>query len=308
MHPTLFDKRPPLIFTVLIAVYPVLAAYLWNSREIPLHVLWRPLFLAAGAALILWLVSQGLTRNWTRSALITSLFILLISSYGQVHHALEEIPVYDHFPYQHWFLSAVWVLLFMIAVINITKKQASVQFLWMLTAASIVLVLIPTTQIAWRLLKPELKAEFPSGWFPPVQAAELPPDVYYFILDGYAREDFMLERTGYNNANFVDALTERGFYVAECSRANYNNTIIALTSTLNMQHYQELESQAKSQGMTGKQIWRYLKPNLTMQTFQALGYQTVAFDSGYLLVFHGRCGCLHAALAGSRRPALYDGF
>ncbi len=151
----------------------------------------------------------------------------------------------------------------------------------MVTAASIVLVLIPTTQIAWRLLKPEFKAEFPSDWNPPVQAADAHPDVYYFILDGYAREDLMLERTGYSNADFVEALTARGFYVAKCSRTNYSNTIIALTSTLNMQPYQALEEQAKSQGMTGKQIWRYLKPNLTMRTFQSMGYQTVAFDSGY---------------------------
>ncbi len=106
MHPTLFDKRPPLVFTLLLAAYPVLSAYLWNSREIPLHVLWRPLFLAAGVALMLWFLIQGLTRNQTRSALITGLFILLFSSYGQVHHALEEISVYDDFPFQHWFF---WV-------------------------------------------------------------------------------------------------------------------------------------------------------------------------------------------------------
>ncbi len=164
---------------------------------------------------------------------------------------------------------------------TLPKSKPGDKFLWMVTAASIVLVLIPTTQIAWRLLKPEFKAEFPSDWYPPVQAVESQPDVYYFILDGYAREDLMLERTGYNNADFVEALTDRGFYVAKCSRTNYNNTIIALTSTLNMQSYQALEEQAKSQGMTGKQIWRYLKPNLTMQTFQSMGYQTVAFDSGY---------------------------
>jgi hypothetical protein len=281
MPPTLLDKRPPLIFPLLLAVYPVLAAYLWNSREIPLHVLWRPLFLAAGVALMLWFVIQGIIRNWTRSALIISLFILLFSSYGQVYHALEGLPTYDDFPYQHWLLGAIWLGLFVLGVIYINKKPAGEKFLWMVTAAAIVLVLIPTTQIGWRLLKPEFKAVFPSDWYPPVKSAEAPPDVYYFILDGYAREDLMLERTGYNNAAFVEALTERGFYVAKCSRTNYSNTIIALTSTLNMHTYQALEEQAKSQGMTGKQIWRYLKPNLTMQTFQGMGYQIVAFDSGY---------------------------
>jgi hypothetical protein len=281
MHPTHLDKRFPLIFPMLLAVYPVLAAYLWNSSEIPIHVLWRPLFLSLGAALLIWLVIHGITREWTRSALLISLFILLCSSYGQVHHALEEIPVYDDFQNPHWLVGAVWLTLFIAGILLIRWKQPGDKLLWAVTLASAILVLIPAIQITWYQLEPEFKAEFPSDWYPPVLAGEAQPDVYYFILDGYAREDLMLERTGYNNAGFVDALTERGFYVAECSRANYNNTIIALTSTLNLQSYQKLEELAKSQGMSGQEAWLYLKPNVTMQTFQSMGYQTVAFDSGY---------------------------
>jgi energy-coupling factor transporter transmembrane protein EcfT len=269
------------MFPLLLAAYPVLTAYLWNIREIPLHVLWRPLFLALGAALALWFVFQVITRNSNRSALMTGLFIFLFSSYGQVHHALEEIPAYDAFRYQHWFLGAIGLALLVTGMIVISKKQPGGKLLRVVMIASSLLVLIPTTQIAWHLLKPEFKAEFPTDWYPPARVTQVQPDVYYFILDGYAREDLMLERTDYNNADFVDALTERGFYVADCSRTNYNNTILALTSTLNMQYYPALEELAASQGLTGKGTWRYLKPNIVMQTFQSMGYQSVAFDSGY---------------------------
>jgi hypothetical protein len=41
-----------------------------------------------------------------------------------------------------------------------------------------------------------------------------PPDVYYFILDSYTRADLLKEAYGYDNSPFLDALRERGFYVA----------------------------------------------------------------------------------------------
>jgi hypothetical protein len=281
MHPSPIKKHPPLIFPLLLAVYPVLAAYLWNSQEIPLHVMWRPLFLSSGIALLLMLLASWIMRDWVKSTLLTSLFILLFSSYGQVHHALEEIPIYDDLLFQHWLLGAVWLVLFITGIIFIAKKQPGEKLLWALTLASAVLVVIPASKIIWRQLKPEFKVKVAADWYPVPQTVEAKPDVYYFILDGYARSDYMQDRIAYDNSSFDKALSERGFYVAGCSRTNYNNTIIALTSALNMQYLPELEAAAKDQGLGNSQIWRFLKPNVTMQTFQSLGYQIVAFDTGY---------------------------
>ena len=41
------------------------------------------------------------------------------------------------------------------------------------------------------------------------------PDVYYVILDGYARADALATHYGYDNEPFLDALRERGFVVAD---------------------------------------------------------------------------------------------
>ncbi len=116
---------------------------------------------------------------------------------------------------------------------------------------------------------------------PSVQAEGIKPDVYYFVLDGYARSDFIKLRLNYDNTAFIEELEKRDFFVAGCSRANYNNTIIALTSTLNMQYFSSLEELARSQGLSRSQVWRYLKPNLTLAAFESLGYQSIAFDTGY---------------------------
>ena len=61
-----------------------------------------------------------------------------------------------------------------------------------------------------------------------------PPDVYFFLLDGYGRAD-QLERTiGFDNAPFLGALARRGFEVHEEATAAYPVTFLSLASTLSM--------------------------------------------------------------------------
>ncbi len=281
MKPKLSPKSPPLFFPLLISLYPALELFQWNIREIPLHVLWRPLFLSLGCSLLILVFLKWITKDWQKAALFTSLFILLFASFGQVHHALEDVPYLDKNPGGYILLGVFYMAILITGARLIARKSPSSRFLWALNAAAILLIAIPLFQITVFELKPDFKPQYPPNWAPTVQAGNPRPDVYYFILDGYARADYMEYRTNYDNSAFIEELEKRGFYVASCSRANYNNTIIALTSTFNMQYYSGLEEMAKNQGLDRSQVWRYLKPNLTLASFRSLGYQTVAFDTGY---------------------------
>ncbi len=66
-----------------------------------------------------------------------------------------------------------------------------------------------------------------------VSADEL-PDIYYIILDGYAREDILQEFFDYDNSGYLNSLRDRGFYVADAACCNYPMTILSLPSALNM--------------------------------------------------------------------------
>jgi hypothetical protein len=274
-------KQPALFFPLLLAIFPALASYQWNISEVPLHVLWRPLFLSLGCALLLMVLIKSIVQDWVKAALHTSLFILLFSSYGQVNNALEEIPFLEENPFRYGLIGLIYLAIFISGILLINRKKPASQLLWTMNAAAGVLVLIPLVQIIGHQLKPDFKPTYPGEWAPQVKPGSPAPDVYYFVLDGYARADYMQDKVGYDNTAFLQDLGTRGFYVAECSRANYNNTIIALTSTFNMQYFPELVQVAKHQGLNRTQVWRYLKPNLTLTAFESLGYQTIAFDTGY---------------------------
>ncbi len=62
------------------------------------------------------------------------------------------------------------------------------------------------------------------------------PDIYYIILDGYAREDVLRELFGFDNRPFLEALRRRGFYIATGARSNYAQTRLSLSSSLSMNY------------------------------------------------------------------------
>ena len=66
------------------------------------------------------------------------------------------------------------------------------------------------------------------------------PDVYYIILDGYARSDYMRDVFDYDNSEFLEFLRDRGFFIADRSKSNHNWTALSLASSLNMDFVQNL--------------------------------------------------------------------
>ena len=46
------------------------------------------------------------------------------------------------------------------------------------------------------------------------------PDIYFIVLDGYARADVLAKYYGFDNGPFIGGLRQRGFQVSEASRSN----------------------------------------------------------------------------------------
>lgn len=79
-------------------------------------------------------------------------------------------------------------------------------------------------------------------WFPQAISASRSdtgadgPDIFVILVDGYPRQDTLLQEFDFDNQPFVDELEMRGFKVAANSRANYNYTRLTLATMLNMRH------------------------------------------------------------------------
>ena len=62
------------------------------------------------------------------------------------------------------------------------------------------------------------------------------PNVYYIILDRYASSKVLKDVFDFDNQDFISQLSARGFHVTENSHSNYANTVLSLTSSLNMEY------------------------------------------------------------------------
>jgi hypothetical protein len=98
---------------------------------------------------------------------------------------------------------------------------------------------------------------------------QTPPDIYYIILDRYASASTLKERLGFDNSEFLDYLSDNGFYVAPESRGNYMRTHYSLASSLNMDYLNDLAQQVGETAtdtspvfemLQNYEVWRLLKP------------------------------------------------
>ncbi len=125
-----------------------------------------------------------------------------------------------------------------------------------------------------------------------LQAGETPakealPDIYYIILDGYTRQDVLQELYGYDNSEFIQALEDRGFYIAKVSRSNYAETVYSISSALNMTHITPfLENINQGEPITDEEVLKdalsvLVQQNRVSAYLKSLDYQIVNFDNGY---------------------------
>ena len=129
-------------------------------------------------------------------------------------------------------------------------------------------------RVPWRLIFNHIprKSEVTD---PALVAPENPPDIYYIVLDAYARTDILNDFFGFDNAAFTEYLLEKGFVIPLDNHSNYASTEMSITSTLNMQYIQTLLPDAE-----GWPYWWLLSPliegSAVETALMGVGYQTVA--------------------------------
>lgn len=114
----------------------------------------------------------------------------------------------------------------------------------------------------------------------PTSGAASHPDIYFIVLDGYARADILREYYGFDNTPFLDHLRARGFQIADASRSNFSWTFLSLGSALNFEYVQPLlGDQLDPTTRDRKEMYRLLRDNRAAQFLKARGYRTVHLQS-----------------------------
>jgi len=99
-------------------------------------------------------------------------------------------------------------------------------------------------------------------------------DIYYIVLDRYARADQLRDLYGYDNTPFLKALRERGFDVVERSYSNYQRTAHSLASSLNMDYLDRLDHEPASSSRDWQPLYGLLEDFRLLRFLKEQGYDS----------------------------------
>ncbi len=276
-------------YPLLFAMSPVLSLYARNTSQVTLQDAGLSLGLVLGITAAVYALALALSRDGKRAALVALVFVVLFFLYGTISHGLRELVATWVFPDDdRRILLAVWGLIFLVYSAYVLKTPRSLMGVTrFLNASSGALAVVLVGNIVYGYITQGwLYAERIPDQSPVAQteiAAEMAqyPDIYYIILDGYARQDILANYYGYDNSAFIEELESMGFYVAHESRANYNQTLLSVASSLNMEYLAELIAKQQGDNRGRVSLAPFIADNAVAAFLHERGYTTVAFDTGY---------------------------
>jgi hypothetical protein len=265
------------------AAYPVLALLSHNISQVRYTAGIRPLVVSVAAASMLFLLFRLLFRDWNWAGFATTAILILFYTYGHVFDLLQKKW---KFPLPVW-LGGLWFVLLILALVWAGRSRTHFQNAALtLNIVSLGLTLYAAGQVVRKSVPAVSELSQPAAPNAPIQALRIPvgqtpPDIYYFVLDSYARSDLLKNEFQYDNSAFVSDLEKMGFYVAECSQSNYPRTDISLGSLLNMEYLQNLNDKYIPENLDRSQLWESILHSTVSYELEQAGYKTVAFASGF---------------------------
>jgi hypothetical protein len=271
-------------YAPLFGVYPVLALYAHNVTEVQSTYLWRPLLVSLGGVLAFTLLFRLFLKNWHLAAITASILVIMFFAYGHVYSGLKSIPFAIPLA-RHRLLLPAWVLLTCLGIwLTIRRTKKPERIAPILNVVALLAVAFPLVQVGTYFIHlGRSQAELPKHGFPGLKllAGQPAPDIYYIILDAYGNTDTLNKLMDYDDTGFLDALRAQGFFVADCSQANYGSTQLSLVSSLNLNYLSAFGDDFLPGSHDSSHQSPYIKWSATRYTLEDLGYQTIAFETGF---------------------------
>jgi len=275
-------------FAVAFALYPLLYIAAANPGQVDAGSLVPALVAAAVSSAVLLTLLRWLLGTWLRAGLGVAWLLLLVFSYGPINgrfdvagsEADEGVAdlswAAENLQLIH---SVIWLLLLALGwswlrrLPRVPERLAAA-----LNLVSLLLLVVAGAQ--WATGREEhVQATRTEAGHHGTAVGET-PDIYFIVLDGYARADMLARHYGYDNGPFLQRLEQLGFQVAEASQANYSWTFLSLSSTLNMDYLPALLGDRLDPTAADREnAYRLLRDNRAAAFLRERGYRFVHLQS-----------------------------
>lgn len=275
-------RKIPIHF-LLFSVFPILFLFEYNKEFLYFSNIIKPLVLSVTFGLSFFLLSLCLFKKPKKSAVITSLFVMLFFSFGHLLGQIYPIALDLNLNISNYYLfvnlcygflfSVLGIILLLGIFFTIKSKNNFESITLILNIIAFFLVLYSVFSITSYSLKNKIENQ-QSKDSVLLSTNSNNPDIYHIILDGYGRQDVLDKYYGFDNSNFIADLQNVGFFIANKGRSNYAQTYLSLSSTLNQQYIdiEQLEIHDKKSDDRGP-YKKAIKTNVTIQKLREKGYK-----------------------------------
>ncbi len=258
--------------SLLTGLFPLMALWSSNLGQIAPTEALPSLLLTVAFVAVVFHVCFATVRSAIQAALLASVTFVFVFSFGHLYNLIGE-------------KSLLGVSLGVIKLLVVTALLYSAVIMLLIKfrpRLNLSVLLLPTGALflynAFAIGAHTIRSVQPNRQETPASIAvseKALPDIYYIILDAYAREDVLRSVIGYDNSTFLEALQKRGFYLPECSFSNYDGTIHAVTSVLNSNYMEALGVARNEQNGFESPDLNLIHDSWASQTFRAYGYKFV---------------------------------
>ena len=272
------------VHPLLFAAFPVLFLYSRNVGQTPLWLIVRPLVVLTAIALLLGLGLTLLLKNAHKAGILVSAVFLIAFAHGELvgraGKYLAHLGPGDH----SWAALLAGLAFLLIAWKTLQTKRALRDITVLLNIVGLFTIGILLPGATYQHLRGTadirpVALEYQTSDVPTNSA----PDIYYIILDGYARADVLEKLYACDNSSFLDYLRNKGFRVCDRSRSNYSQTALSLASSLNYCYLDDLARQMGKAGSSRLALSHMIKHSRAGNFLQEHGYTSIALATGYAL-------------------------
>lgn len=282
-------KKYIIIHPFLFALFPILFLVSHNIEQASLSEILLPSAFVLGITFLLILLSNLFAKDIKKVAVIISIFIILFFSYGHIYDLIVDWSVGSFEIGRHRYLLIIWGLILICSTYLTIRMRRDLQNLTsILNVVALSLIVISIFDIGvyhfqgrntWTD-RSENSKDLQNDTNNLKNISEL-PDIYYIILDGYASSSTLTEVYNFDNQDFNDYLSKKGFYIADKSRSNYSMTSLSLASSLNIEYINYLTDVMEEESIDLKIPYQMIQNSKVMRFLKSNGYKFIHSSSGW---------------------------
>jgi len=260
----------------------------------------KPLIIALLSSLGLFFIINIFIKDKIKSALIVSTIALSFFSFDILNVLFFEMNAwlsYGAILYDS--LSLLTYLIFIVSLIFLihsSKKDLSKinKLLNFFAVVVIAMQIVSIFNYQYKNSNSNLKTNYVYRTNTEIKTTDKElPDIYYIIVDAYGREDLLKDLYNYDNQKFISFLKDKGFYIADKSYSNYNQTFLSVVSALNLDYLDDLATEVGYEADTRRPLSTLLRNNAFEKTLQGQGYTFVTLPSTWTGTYKNQLSDIH---------------